>query len=120
LEDGCGLRLVDAAHLYCDAAMLLRFDSWDNLWLQDQHLSLVRPRNMAAHHRRRDYGSGIQRFVGTLRQATAGTIVVQRLEEHTRLCPEASQLKQTIPRICYRRQIFQSVGVWEALRSPKA
>jgi predicted TIM-barrel fold metal-dependent hydrolase len=91
-------------------------DSWDNLWLQR---SAAHPwcgqRNMAAI-----IGAGIMdRYpnirVGTL-EAGHGWLPswVRRLEEHTRLCPEAlPQLKQTIREYVTGGRYFQSVEVSE-------
>jgi uncharacterized protein len=91
-------------------------DSWDNLWLQR---SAAHPwcgqRNMAAI-----IGAGIMdRYpnirVGTL-EAGHGWLPswVRRLEEHTRLCPEAlPQLKQTIREYVTGGRYFQSIEVSE-------
>jgi predicted TIM-barrel fold metal-dependent hydrolase len=91
-------------------------DSWDNLWLQR---SAAHPwcgqRNMAAI-----IGAGIMdRYpnirVGTL-EAGHGWLPswVNRLEEHTKLCPEAlPALKRTIREYVTSGRYFQSIEVSE-------
>jgi hypothetical protein len=91
-------------------------DSWGNLWLQR---SAAHPwcgqRNMAAI-----IGAGIMdRYpsirVGTL-EAGHGWLPawVNRLEEHTKLCPEAlPQLRQTIREYVTGGRYFQSIEVAE-------
>lgn len=91
-------------------------DTWDNLWLQR---SAAHPwcgmRNMAAF-----IGAGIMdRYrnirVGTL-EAGHGWLPswVSRLEEHTKLCPEAlPELKQTIREYVTGGRYFQSIEVSE-------
>jgi predicted TIM-barrel fold metal-dependent hydrolase len=91
-------------------------DSWNNLWLQR---SAAHPwcgqRNMAAI-----IGAGImERYpsirVGTL-EAGHGWLPswVNRLDEHTKLCPEAlPQLKQTIREYVTGGRYFQSIEVSE-------
>lgn len=91
-------------------------DSWDNLWLQR---SAAHPwcgqRNMAAL-----IGSGVMdRYpalrIGTL-EAGHGWLPawVNRLEEHTKLCPEAlPRLRQTIREYVTGGRYFQSIEVSE-------
>ena len=91
-------------------------DSWDNLWLQR---SAAHPwcgqRNMAAI-----IGAGIMdRYpnirVGTLEAGHGWLPVwVSRLEEHTKLCPEAlPPLKETIRSYVTGGRYFQSIEVSE-------
>ncbi len=91
-------------------------DSWDNLWLQR---SAAHPwcgmRNMAAF-----IGAGIMdRYpdirVGTL-EAGHGWLPswINRLEEHTKLCPEAlPELRQTIREYVTGGRYFQSIEISE-------
>jgi predicted TIM-barrel fold metal-dependent hydrolase len=98
-------------------------DSWDNLWLQR---SAAHPwcgqRNMAAL-----IGSGVMdRYpnlrIGTL-EAGHGWLPswVNRLEEHTALCPEALPLlKQTIREYVTGGRYFQSIEISEGGAITKA
>jgi len=103
---------ICAAHFHGDAALCARrFGLLDNLWLQRSAAHLwCGQRNMAAI-----IGAGIMdRYpnirVGTL-EAGHGWLPawVNRLEEHTKLCPEAlPQLSQTIREYVTGGRYFQS------------